>query len=1502
MKMKIHALTKRLPLAPGLFSSTALLAAGLVAANAATFTTDFARDPGGTPLGVAEVEAGALRLTDVGKLPPFDPPKPLPQNGSYILPDFNAGASIQSFTAKFKAAVGGGTALGAQGFSFVLANDLSADAAFREGGSTTDGPSASKGLIISFDTIDNLAGSNANGNDPGDAPGIIVKFGGAKVSVRNFRGIQTYPANSTAVRFADVEVKLDPDGTLDITYDGVKVYDNVGIGYTPTTGVFGFGAGTAELTAAIRNNHWIDDINITTTTVGTGAYVSSKSPAAQSVSPDAVVSIVVQNLASPTVQLRFNGAVVTPTVTSQGNTRTITFDPPGLLASGSSHKVELAYDTTKSFAFDFSVAKYATIPRAAKIAIGSINTGSSGFKARVYQVAAPAPSNIGAAEKQLAGLSGANVAGKVGANADGTFNLATINFDADQAGVGQFPIDGPIPGYPGATADGTDVTDNIVIENVSYVDLPAGLVTLGVTSDDGFKVSVGSNPRDVTAPVVGLFDGTRGAAETTFSFLVEEAGIYGLRLLWFEAGGGANCELYSIDSTGKRILINDRATAGHIKAYPDRSGNVGPYISSAKPAPNETSVNAKLGIDIVVTEDNTTLNPSSIKLTVRNSTLAHTVNKTGKQTTISYRHPGNVPEGLYPLTLSFADGSGNSATSTWSFSTTPGACENVGGPAATGYWTFDDGTLKGAIGSDIAYVDNSIASHYSFGTSGQGAFAAIPGVNGQSMKFLSIPRNENGDDFRKTGIRVKPGLAASGGGRNANKWSMIADIYWGEGHGFGTLLRTHDLNQNNDGDLFWRASDGSYGKGCCSNYDGINPANSHQREVWARVVLVADMTSTPKRFAKYVNGVKHREDVSGDGANIDGRFSLPAEIFMFNDGDDNEQSTALVSAIQFRDGALSDEEVAALAGPSPNGIPAPSNAQPTGVAAQWDFNGNLNAKVGASAQYIDNSIASHYSFGTTGQGAFAAVPGIGGQPAQFLAIPRNENGEDFRKTGLRVNTGIAASGGGRNANKWTMILDLYWGEGHGFGTLLRTHDLNQNNDGDLFWRASDGSYGKGCCSNYDGINPANSHMREAWARVVLVADMTSTPKRFAKYVNGVKHRDDVSGDGANIDGRFSLPAEIFLFNDGDDNEQSTALVNSIQIRPEALTDKEVAALGGPSAAGIPDPQATAPEIKGHWTFDGNLKATVGGDVAYIDNSIASHYSFGSSGQGEFAAVPGIGGKTVQFLNIPRNENGEDFRKTGIRVKPGLAASGGGRNANKWSMIADIYWGQGHGFGTLLRTHDLNQNNDGDLFWRASDGSYGKGCCSNYDGINPANSHQREVWARVVLVADMTSTPKRFAKYVNGFKHREDVSGDGANIDGRFSLPAEIFMFNDGDDNEQSTALVSAIQFRDAALTDEEVAALGGPTAAGPPLTGAGVSACLPLSLPAAAAELFVADTVIGPYAALASATVNTSAKTITLPAPAAAKFYRIRSSAALKIKTVRVEGAGAARNLVVNYE
>jgi hypothetical protein len=864
----------------------------------------------GIPVGSAKLDNGIVKLTDLQDL--ADGVASLPLNGSWILDDFNSGQRILSFTAQFKARVGGGTERPAQGFSFVLADDLSPGVAFREGGGN------SRGLVVSFDTIDNLEGFNAEGNDPGDAPGVIIKFEGAKVAAQRAGNLRT------GDRFVDVLVRIDPDGTLDVEYDGVKIFDNLAVGYTPIAGVFGFGAGTAELTAAIRDNHWIRDLNITTATVS-GAYVSSKSPASQGANPDAVVRIQLQNLSSPTVAMTFNGDTVTPQVSQAGATTTVTYDPPGFLASGSTHAVSLTYEGNRTFAYNFSVIDYPTIPAGAAVPANTVNTALSGFKIRTYQVNTPPPTSVAAAERQLAGLSGPNIADLSRANPDGTFDSDIINFEQNALDAGNFPLDYDIPGIPGTT--GSD--DNIAMEAIAYLELAAGVHTFGVNSDDGFRITTGANPRDITALELGVFDGPRGASDTLFSFVVEQAGIYPVRLLYFEISGGASVEFFSVKPDGTKILINDTFSAGPIRAYRERTAGfrAGPHISSVSPGINESSVSTRPTIEIVITEDQTQLAANSIQLQLNGNLVNPSVSKEGKNTILRYQ-PSAPLAGLTAQTvrLDYSDDSGNTASSQWQFTTAAGRAGFTSNVA--GYWNFDAGNLGAAVGHDLEFLDASLASHYIFGSTGAGPLAAVPHINGQAAKILSIPYTTEGDLFRRIGLKMLHGIAPNGGGNRVNQYTIIFDLHWGEGSGFGTIMRINDLDQPNDGDVFWRASDGSYGKGCCSNYDGLDPQHSHPRGEWRRVVFSADLAASPRSFAKYINGVLHRSDVGGDGNALDARFSLQPEVLLFNDGDDNEQATAYVAAIQIREGAMTAEEVAALGGPSAAGIPLDADFEP----------------------------------------------------------------------------------------------------------------------------------------------------------------------------------------------------------------------------------------------------------------------------------------------------------------------------------------------------------------------------------------------------------------------------------------------------------------------------------------------------------------------------------------------------------------------------------------------
>ena len=90
-------------------------------------------------------------------------------------------------------------------------------------------------------------------------------------------------------------------------------------------------------------------------------------------------------------------------------------------------------------------------------------------------------------------------------------------------------------------------------------------------SDDGFLVSETHGAGDSRGSTLGVFNGGRGASDTTFGFAVAEPGVYPIRAIWYEGGGGANLEWSSIVD-GERVLIND-TSAGGLKAYRSRSGN-----------------------------------------------------------------------------------------------------------------------------------------------------------------------------------------------------------------------------------------------------------------------------------------------------------------------------------------------------------------------------------------------------------------------------------------------------------------------------------------------------------------------------------------------------------------------------------------------------------------------------------------------------------------------------------------------------------------------------------------------------------------------------------------------------------------------------------------------------------------------------------------------------------------------------------------------------------------
>lgn len=283
-----------------------------------------------------------------------------------------------------------------------------------------------------------------------------------------------------------------------------------------------------------------------------------------------------------------DGAKITPTVTRSGNVTTVRFSPGSAFVAGSTHQISLSFSDTatppKTLTDErtFTVASYQTLP--ASYAVTGVDTTKPGFKARVHQISAARrgddQNDLTIAEKQLDGtLINPDTGTKYDNEADlalaknGIFEVpGVINWNQDApAAVGNFSdtstppaTDVPIPGIPGINGS----LDNIAAEITTFLDLKAGFYRFGVNSDDGFRLTVGPGASDVFATTLGLFDGGRGSADSVFEFAVEKDGTYPFRLAWWEGGGGANLEFFSVDpATGEKILINDTANAKAIKAY-----------------------------------------------------------------------------------------------------------------------------------------------------------------------------------------------------------------------------------------------------------------------------------------------------------------------------------------------------------------------------------------------------------------------------------------------------------------------------------------------------------------------------------------------------------------------------------------------------------------------------------------------------------------------------------------------------------------------------------------------------------------------------------------------------------------------------------------------------------------------------------------------------------------------------------------------------------------------
>jgi len=724
------------------YNGTPLLGGGrrVVGQFSADWTEDV--EPEGTYMaGVTEVGDEFLHITDAAN----------GSNGAFTIEDFSNGGVFTDFEMSFRLHMSDSSCCGsgddttaahrpADGLSINIGNDLPDTIGLAEEGSGS-------GIRICFDTWDSgggeapaidvwrgTEGEVGDGNQDGWTGGMLVrqKFNGVTSATEEekFKDANgDYVWMWTQGEWVDVKISV-MDGVLTINYKGHEVIKHIlPAAWEPLVGpnwLF------AARTGGANETHWIDDLSITlyaSTTPGISLFEANAGGFEVQITDIEEAGVEVDS-----VKVTFDGEVVETSPTKADGVTSLSYESPAILAANSDHTLKVNYVDTNGTAqllnLDFTVKDY-TLIDAASMADASLK-GESGFL--VYATQISSGQGVGTlhgnswalAEKQINGeyidpdteepyLNEADIDSFEGwSYYPEIVQVVNQNQDAPAA-VGNFNAnngyeDEPLTGIPGWG----DSTDGIASEYLALLDLERGAYKLGVNSDDGFSATIGANFGDLLAQQLGLFNGGRGASDTTFEIFVDTPGLYPFRVSWWEGGGGANIEIFSIVA-GEKTLINDPDVEGSIKAYTikgavvDESTAVRATTGRAKvlsvsPAPGDSMVKSA-EVSVVIQNEDTTVKQDTVVLSLNGEAVDASVSKDGSLVTISYS-PDSFPVGAHTASISFEESNGITRGTEWSFAV-PGLYVRSGDVPAEPLGLISVREYHGVGGTDLGTLFNA---------------------------------------------------------------------------------------------------------------------------------------------------------------------------------------------------------------------------------------------------------------------------------------------------------------------------------------------------------------------------------------------------------------------------------------------------------------------------------------------------------------------------------------------------------------------------------------------------------------------------------------------------------------------------------------------------------------------------------------------------------------------------------------------------------------------------
>jgi hypothetical protein len=625
------------------------------------------------------------------------------QSGAVVFPDFDNGAFIQGFVFDCYVRVGNGSGTPADGFSISYARSpLPSPILYN---SSTPGNSDAEegtrtGVAIGFDAYN-------NGTTPPDPIALDVWVDGVQVYqfpfttqnglVTDPTSLQTGPLDPAnpgvpySLGWAHVVVNLTTNGSLNVFYKEKQVLTNFVTGFLPGPGQLVM----AGRTGGLNENQDVDDVTITTT-IATGVTVGAATGIQDGVQVTFFDSgpAVLDTTRPVTVSINGGPTVPATVVDKNGTTTTLRYMSYPPLPPGSTNTVVATVsDTlgrvTTSPSLNFVVAAYATLNSAS--AVTNVTTTTPGFRMKTWQSSFENNINWWAME-QLSGLHGTNQADLSLTTDSGFFDLITapsdggptnlINMDYGANTDGDFNNNNGFQEnlWPGLTPGGNGLNniDHSAADVLCFLKFPApGVYTMGVSSDDGFRVTTGPNPADWGATIVGEFNGGKGASDVPFTFVVTNAGIYPFRLVWENGTGGANCEWFSIvpaagvaGTSAARTLVNDpdpTNTTGVVAYYAGPS--LPAYVSWEYPTPGST-IGDPILVKASITDAGTTVTAGSILLSVDGTALTPlTTQVAAGVTTVTGYRTSALAGGAHTAKLVYTTTGtgGGTFTNTWTY-------------------------------------------------------------------------------------------------------------------------------------------------------------------------------------------------------------------------------------------------------------------------------------------------------------------------------------------------------------------------------------------------------------------------------------------------------------------------------------------------------------------------------------------------------------------------------------------------------------------------------------------------------------------------------------------------------------------------------------------------------------------------------------------------------------------------------------------------------------------